>query len=66
MSKREARNMQRYYQQRGYYTFTSSVIYSGREDEGFQYIVWVTGSDGKQHELIEKGDRVGGIRTTTI
>jgi len=66
MSRAEARNLQRIYQRKGWHTHTSTVIYSGREAEGFHYIVWVIDDRGTEHVLYERTERIGQTRCTTV
>jgi hypothetical protein len=66
MNKKESRNIQRIYQRQGCVTWTSTVVYSGREREGLHYIVFVLDKHGKEHSLYEATERVGGTRVTTI
>jgi hypothetical protein len=66
VNQQEARKIQRIYQRRGWYTFTSTVIYSGREAEGLHWIVWVVDDKGKEHSMYEAHERIGMTRTIVI
>lgn len=59
MTRKEATSQQRRYQRQHHHTWTSTVVYSGREREGLHYIVHTLDPQGKEHHLYTANERVG-------
>jgi len=58
--------VQRACQRAGYRTYTSFVVYSGREREGPQWIVWAINETGVEYVLRDAHERIGRIGSIVI
>ena len=66
MTKTEAIAQQRRYRRRGFRTWTSRMVISGREADGLVYHVHILDGDGRCHTLKMANERIGSTRNVVI